>query len=84
MHATGTCNVTEFSPGRMAFKAVSAGITYDGRILVEPSGMGSKLTLTGDVHPRGPLKLIQRVLKGKLESGIKQEVSAVKLFLEKQ
>lgn len=85
MRATGTCNVTEFSPGRaMAFKAVSAGIIYDGRILVEPWEMGSKLTLTGDVHPRGPLGLIQPLLKGKLESGIKKEVSSVKLFLEKQ
>lgn len=85
MRATGTCDVTEFFPGRMmAFKATSAGIIYDGRILVEPLGVGSKLTLTGDVHPRGPLKLIQRILKGKLENGIKREVSSVKLFLEKQ
>jgi hypothetical protein len=29
----------------MAFQAISAGIVYDGRILVEPSEEGSKLTL---------------------------------------
>jgi len=83
MRATGTCDVTEFSPGRtMAFKAVTAGLIYDGRILVEPWEKGSKLTLTGDVHPRGALKLMQPILKKKLESGIKAEVSSVKEFLE--
>lgn len=85
MRAAGTCNVTEFSPGRtMAFKAVSGGIVYDGRILVEPSEEGSKLTLTGDVHPRGPLKLMQPILRGRLASGIKQEASSLKELLDAQ
>jgi carbon monoxide dehydrogenase subunit G len=84
MRATGTCDVTEFFPGRtMAFTATSAGIVYDGRILVEPWDAGSKLTLTGDVHPRGPMKLMQPVLRRKLERGIQQEVSAVKELLER-
>jgi uncharacterized membrane protein len=84
MRATGSCDVTEFSPGRMmAFKAVSAGIIYDGRILVEPWEEGSKLTLTGDVQPKGLSKLVQPILKGKLESGIRKEVTSIKEFLEK-
>jgi hypothetical protein len=41
------------------------------------------LTLTGDVYPRGPMKLIQPVLRRKLEGGIESEVSAVKGFLER-
>ena len=84
LRATGTCNVMEFTAGRtMAFKAVSAGLTYDGRILVEPSDKGSRLTLTGDVHPKGPLKLMQRVLRGKLESGINKEASSLKELLDR-
>ena len=74
----------EFSPGTtMAFQAVSGGLIYEGRILVEPSDQGSRLTLTGDVHPKGPLKLMQRVLRGKLESGIKQEASSLKELLDR-
>jgi len=84
MRATGTCDVTEFSPGKMlAFKATTAGIVYDGRIVVEPWENGSRLTLTGDVYPIGPMKLMQPVLRRKLESGIEKEVSAVKEFLER-
>lgn len=84
MRATGTCDVTGFSPGRtMDFTATSAGIVYHGRILVEPWQKGSKFTLTGDVHPRGALKLMQPVLRRKLESGIRMEASAVKEFLER-
>jgi hypothetical protein len=84
MRAKGTCDVTEFSLGRvLAFKATSAGIVYDGRIVVEPWESGCRLTLTGDVHPRGPMKLMQPVLRRKLESGIQKEISAVKEFLER-
>ena len=83
MRATGTCDVTEFSAGRsMAFKAVSGGIVYDGRIVVEPSAEGSRLTLTGDVQVRGWLKLMQPMLKRRLASGIKKEASSVKRVLE--
>ena len=83
MRATGTCDVTEFSPGRtMAFTATSAGIVYNGRIVVEPCEKGSRLILTADVHPRGPMKLMQRVLRRKLEGGIQKEASAVRDFLE--
>jgi hypothetical protein len=67
----------------LAFKATTAGIVYDGRIVVEPWENGSRLTLTGDVYPIGPMKLMQPVLRRKLESGIEKEVSAVKEFLER-
>lgn len=84
MRASGTCDVTELTPGRsMAFKATTAALVYDGRIVVEPWERGSKLTLTGDVYPRGPMKLMQPVLRRKLASGIDREVSAVKEFLER-
>ena len=84
MRVPGSCDVTEFSPGRMmAFKAVSKGIIYDGRILVEPWEKGSKLTLTGDVQPSGLPKLIQPILKRKLQSGIKNEVRSIKEVVEK-
>jgi hypothetical protein len=83
MRATGTCDVTEFSPGRtLAFTATSATIVYDGRIVVEPWEKGARLTLSGDVHPRGPMKLMQPVLRRKLRSGIQKEASAVKELLE--
>ena len=85
MRATGTCDVTEFSPGgTMGFTATSATIVHDGRIAVEPWEKGSRLTLTGDVHPRGPMKLMTPVLRRKLESGIQKEVAAVKELLERQ
>ena len=84
MRAAGTCDVTEFSAGRsMAFRAVSGGIVYDGKIAVEPWDEGSKLTLTGDVQVMGALKLLQPVLKRRLESGIEKEVSSVKGVLER-
>jgi uncharacterized protein YndB with AHSA1/START domain len=84
MRATGTCDVTEFSPGRLlAFTATSAGIVYDGRIVVEPWNDGSKLTVTAEVYPRGPMKLVQPVLSRKLKSGIEEEASAVKELLER-
>lgn len=85
MRATGSCDVTEFAAGRMmAFTANSAGIVYNGRIVVEPWEDGSKLTLTGDVYPKGPMKLMQPMLRRKLEGGIQKEVSAVKEFLERR
>lgn len=85
LRATGTCNVMEFSPGRtMAFQAVSGGLTYDGRILVEPTDAGSTLTLTGDVRPKGPLNLVQPILKRKLERGIKSEARSVKELLDRR
>jgi hypothetical protein len=36
------------------------------------------------VHPIGLSKLMQPIMKGKLESGIKKEVTAIKEFLENQ
>jgi hypothetical protein len=84
IQATASCEVTEFSAGRMlAFKAVSPAIIYDGRILVEPWEKGSKLTLTGAVQSKGFWKLMQPIIKGELESGIKKETKAIKEFLEK-
>ena len=85
MRSTANCEVTEFSPGKMmSFKAISPSIDYEGRILVEPSEHGAKLTLSGTVQPKGFWKLLQPMLKGEFKSGIRKELVAIKEILEKR
>ena len=84
MRASASCEVTEFSPGKtMGFKALSPSIDYEGRVIVESSENGTKLTLAGSVQPKGFWKLMQPMMKGEFKSAIKKELVAVKEILER-
>jgi hypothetical protein len=78
-----TCQITSFSAGRtLTFRAVSPGLQYDGLLEVEAEGEGSRLTLTGDIAVTGPLRLLQPVLRRRLQAGVRDEVAAIKARVE--
>ncbi|MEO5705360.1 MAG: SRPBCC family protein [Candidatus Limnocylindrales bacterium] len=79
-----TCEITAFSAGRtFSFQAVSPGLTYDGHILVIPEEGGSKFTLSGEVRVHGFLRLLQPVIRGRMQEGVRREVAGVKAHMEK-
>jgi uncharacterized protein YndB with AHSA1/START domain len=78
-----TCQITSFSAGReFSFKAVSPGLIYDGRLQVVGEGAGSRLTLSGDVTTSGFVRLLQPLIKGRMEQGVRSEVAAIKAHME--
>jgi uncharacterized membrane protein len=78
-----TCEITAFSAGRtFSFRAISPGIVYAGHIIVEPEENGSSFTLAGEVQVEGFLRLMQGILKRRMEDGVRKEVASVKSYLE--
>ena len=85
MRATANCEVTEFIPDKtMAFKATSSSMNYEGQVLVEPSGQGTKLTLVGTAQPKGLWRLLQPMMAGEFKGSVKKELAGIKGVLEKQ
>lgn len=81
----GTCSITAMSPGReFTFRAGSPGLTYDGRLLVEPDGSGSRLTLGGEVRISGLLRVLEPALRHRMRAGLRSEVATVKRVLESE
>ena len=81
---TGASEVTEFASDKMmAFKAESSAISYQGRVVVEPSGTGTKLTIAGTANLKGLWKLMRPLMKGEFKNGIRKELAAIKETLEK-
>jgi carbon monoxide dehydrogenase subunit G len=84
MRVTAMCEVTEFAADKMmAFKAESSAISYQGRVVVEPSGTGTDLTISGTANLKGLWKLMQPMMRGEFKSGISKELAAIKAILEK-
>ncbi len=80
----GTCRITTFDDGRtFTFRAVSPGLQYDGRAEVRAEGSGSHFTLSGDITLSGPLRLLQPVLRRRIQEGVHSEVAAIKAHLER-
>ena len=85
MRATAKCEVTELVTDKtMAFKATSSSMNYEGRVLVEPSGQGTKLTLEGTAQPKGLWRLLQPMMAGEMKNSVKKELAAIKQILETQ
>lgn len=83
-HVTADCEVTELVAGSMiAFKAISPRIAYQGRITVESSGGGSKVTLSGTAQMNGWWRLMQPLMKSEFRNGVRKELGALKAVLEK-
>ncbi len=77
------CEITSYSAGQaFSFRAVSPGLVYDGRLRVDPAESATSLTLSGDVRPTGFLRLLQPVLKRRMQAGVDSEVAAIKARLE--
>ncbi len=78
-----TCEITAFSAGRtFSFQAVSPGLTYDGHVVVGPEEDGSSFTLSGEVRVNGFLRLLQPIIKGRMQEGVRREVAGVKAHME--
>jgi uncharacterized membrane protein len=78
-----TCEITTFSAGRrFSFRAVSPGLVYDGNAVVEPQRDGSTFTLSGEVRLSGFLRLLQPVIRSRMQAGVESEVAAIKACLE--
>ena len=85
MRTTADCEVTELiSEKTMAFRATSSSMNYEGRVLVEPSGQGTKLTLAGTAQPKGLWRLLQPMMAGEFKGSVKKELADIKGVLEKQ
>ncbi len=78
-----SCQITSFEAGReFSFRAVSRGLVYDGRLLVERRDGGSRLTLSGEVNLTGFLRLLQPMISGRMRQGVRSEVAAIKTHME--
>jgi hypothetical protein len=81
---SGRCRITSFTPGRtFSFRALSPGLRYDGLVDVVPEGDGCRFTLTGDITVTGPLRLLQPVLRRRLQDGVRAEVAAIRAHVER-
>ncbi len=79
----GTCSITALTAGQeFTFRAISAGLVYEGRLLVEPEGGSTRLTLGGVVHISGGLRLIEPMLRRRMRSGLRSEVKKIKRLLD--
>ena len=78
-----TCQITIYDPGRtFSFRARSPGLQYDGLVTVEPEGDATRFTLSGDITVTGPLRLLQPVLRRRLQDGVREEVAAIRTHVE--
>jgi uncharacterized membrane protein len=78
-----SCEITAFSAGRsLSFRALSPGLVYDGKVVVEPEPGGSTFTLSGEVRLSGLLRLLRPVIRARMQDGVRREVAAVKARVE--
>jgi hypothetical protein len=66
----------------MAFKAISPRMDYQARIIVEPSGKGSKVTLKGSAELKGLWRVMQPFMKSEFKAGVRKELTSLKACLE--
>jgi len=79
-----TCQITSFDAGRtFTFRALSPGLQYDGLVTVEPEHDRTRFTLSGNITVTGPLRLLQPVLRRRLQQGVREEVAAIKAHVER-
>lgn len=79
----GSCEITAFSVGRtFSFRAVSSGLVYEGQVVVDPLQDGSSFTLSGVVTLSGFVRLLEPIIKRRMQEGVSREVAAVKAHLE--
>ena len=79
----GSCSITALTTGQeFSFRAVSRGLVYDGRLIVEPHGDSTRLTLGGAVHISGGLRVLEPLLARRMRSGLRSEVTTIKRLLD--
>jgi uncharacterized membrane protein len=79
----GTCRIVTYSEGRtFSFQAVSPGLTYDGRVVVEREPSGCVFTLGGDVRITGLLRLLEPMIHGRMQDGVETEAARIKALME--
>lgn len=79
-----TCQITSFDAGRtFSFRALSPGLQYDGLVTVEPEEGSTRFTLSGNITVTGPLRLLQPLLRRRLQEGVREEVAAIKAHMER-
>lgn len=77
-----TCQITALDPGGVfSFAAVSPGLRYDGHVSVDSQGDGCTFTLSGEVNVSGFLRLLEPVIKRRMQAGVKEEVAAVQAHM---
>ena len=78
-----TCQITSYAVGRtFSFRALSPGLQCDGLVTVEPERDSTRFTLSGNIRVTGPLRLLQPVLRRRLQQGVREEVGGIKAHLE--
>ena len=85
MRTSAHCEITDLVPDRMmAFSASSSSIDYEGRVTIEPTREGTRLTITGQARPKGLWRLMQPFMSGELKRGVRKELEQIKSIVERQ
>jgi uncharacterized membrane protein len=78
------CEVTDYQPTRrFGFKSISkTPVSYEGNILLEPNGRGTRVTLKADIGLRGIWKVAEPLFGFEVRKGINEELKTLKSVLE--
>ena len=77
------CAVTDFTPSsRIVFVGESTPLDFEFAYTLEPAGAGTKLSLQGQVTPKGFMALLAPLMAGEIRSGGRKGLTAVKANLE--
>ena len=79
-----TYEITEFDPPRLAaFRGVDGPIRAVGKVTVEPSGSGSRLTLEFDAEPHGFMgRLLMPMVRKQMRAQVPKDQQRLKERLE--
>lgn len=77
------CVVTQYEPERrMAFKAESSPVEFEGKITLEQIKDKTLVTMDGTASLKGFYRMMQFALASDLRKGVRQELRALKEILE--
>lgn len=77
------CEVMKFDPPHaMCFVAKGKQIDYEGEFTLQPSGEGTRLSVTGSARLKGGWRLMQPVMAGDLKRETEHELRMIKRLLE--
>lgn len=75
--------VSELEPDRLfALRMIEGPLPIHGRIALEPTGAGTRMRFTVHGQPRGPMRLLQPVLRRALKRQFEQHCATLKNVLE--
>jgi uncharacterized protein YndB with AHSA1/START domain len=75
--------VSAFEPGRVfALRMIEGPLPVDARIVLEPSGQGTRMSFTVHGEPGGPLRFLQPLMRVALKRQFREHCATLKRVLE--